>query len=222
MIQLDTIYNIDCLAGMRDIPDQSVDAVICDLPYGTTRNSWDSVIPMDELWAEYRRVAKETAAIVLFGQQPFTSMLVASNPDMFRYEWIWRKEQATGHLNANRAPLKIHENILVFYRTQPTYNPQFTEGTPYTARRTSLRSTNYGRQRGTTTVSDGRRYPVDIIDCDRDTDGFHPTQKPVDLLRYLVRTYTDKGGGNFGQLHWQRHDSRRMHKGGPALRRLRD
>lgn len=194
MIQLDTIYNIDCLAGMKDIPDQSVDAVICDLPYGTTRNSWDSVIPMDELWAEYRRVAKETAAIVLFGQQPFTSMLVASNPDMFRYEWIWRKEQATGHLNANRAPLKIHENILVFYRTQPTYNPQFTEGTPYTARRTSLRSTNYGRQRGTTTVSDGRRYPVDIIDCDRDTDGFHPTQKPVDLLRYLVRTYTDKGG----------------------------
>ena len=192
MIQLDNIYNCDCLEGMKQIPDGSVDAVICDLPYGTTRNQWDSVIPLDNLWDEYRRIAKTNAAIVLFSQQPFTSALVMSNPSMFRYEWIWEKENGTGFLNAKKMPMKIHENILVFYKNLPTYNPQFTKGDPYVSH-CSGHSSNYGHYESVVVVNDGYRYPIDIIQFNRDTDGFHPTQKPVDLLRYLVMTYTNEG-----------------------------
>lgn len=140
-MELDKIYNEDCLEGMKQIPDGSVDAIICDLPYGTTANKWDSIIPFDKLWEQYKRVIKRTGAIALFSQQPFTSALVMSNPSMFKYEWIWEKEGATGFLNANFAPLKIHENICVFSfsAAAPTnnienrivYNPQYTKGTPY-------------------------------------------------------------------------------------------
>ena len=131
MIELDTIYNEDCLEGMKRIPDGSVDCIICDLPYGTTACAWDSVIPFDKLWEQYRRITKPNAAIVLFGQQPFTSALVMSNPDWFKYDWIWRKPKGTGHLNAMKQPLRDVEIISVFYREQCTYNPQYTKGEPY-------------------------------------------------------------------------------------------
>ena len=193
-MELDRIYNMDCLEGMKQIPDGTIDAVICDLPYGTTRNQWDSVIPLDLLWAEYKRICKPTAPIVLFSQQPFTSALVMSNPQMFRYEWIWQKEQGTGFLNAKKMPLKEHENVMVFYRDMPTYNPIMKQGyEPYGGTTKSDTSSNYGSHGEVVKDNHGERYPTTIVQFDRDTDGFHPTQKPVDLLRYLVLTYTNEG-----------------------------
>ena len=205
MIELDTIYNEDCLQGMQRIPDGSIDAVICDLPYGTTRNQWDNVIPLDKLWAEYRRIIKERGAIVLFSQQPFTSELVMSNPQMFKYEWIWEKENGTGFLNANYCPMKIHENVLVFSKSaacfvkSPTdamiYNPQIRQDfEPYKCKRGRM-STCYDHEHSkeTITVNNGDRYPIDIIQYNKDRNTFHLTQKPVDLLRYLVLTYTNEG-----------------------------
>ena len=118
----------DCLELMKDIPDKSIDLILCDLPYGTTQNKWDSVIPFDKLWAQYNRIVKDHGAILLFSQMPFGANLIMSNPKMFRYEWIWEKENSTGFLNANKMPLKKHENILVFYKHLPTYNPQMREG----------------------------------------------------------------------------------------------
>jgi len=200
MIQLDTIYNEDCLEGMKRIPDGSVDCIICDLPYGTTANKWDSVIPLDLLWAEYKRIVKKGAPIVLFAQCPFDKILGCSNLDWLKYEWIWMKENGTGGLNANHQPLKEHENILVFseYSASPTgqpmtYNPQYEAGQPYTIKRAPKTSDNYNVAAGGTFVNDGKRYPKSIIYFQRDPDGFHPTQKPVDLLRYLVLTYTNEG-----------------------------
>ncbi len=196
---------MDCLEGMKMIPDGSVDAVICDLPYGTTKNPWDSVIPLDELWREYRRIIKPAGAIVLFAQQPFAAALIMSNPDMFKYEWIWEKDNGTGFLNANYAPLKIHENILVFSLSAACfvkdaadamrYNPQMRQGfKPYKCKQGRM-STCYDHEHSkeTITVNDGNRYPIDIIQYNKDRDTFHPTQKPVDLLRYLVLTYTNEG-----------------------------
>lgn len=182
----------DCLELMKDIPDGSVDAIITDLPYGTTRNQWDSVIPLDKLWAEYLRITKPNAAIVLFSQQPFTSALVMSNPSMFRYEWIWQKENGTGHLNAKKMPMKEHENVVVFYDKFPTYNPIMKQGEPYRCK-SGEPSSNYGSQHSVETINNGERYPTTIIKYNRDKDKFHPTQKPVDLLRYLIRTYTNEG-----------------------------
>lgn len=193
-----TLLQGDCLELMKDIPDESVDMVLCDLPYGTTRNKWDHVIPFEPLWEQYRRICKRNAAIVLFSQQPFTTALASSNLRDFRYEIVWKKSQATGYLNANRMPMKIHENILVFYRRLPVYHPQKTAGgKPY---RTDGRgaSQNYGCRKRTTSINtDGTRYPVDVIHfpaCNTSTEKpVHPTQKPVPLLEYLIRTYTDEG-----------------------------
>lgn len=196
---INRIFLGDCLQIMKDIPNKSIDMVLCDLPYGTTKNHWDSIIPLDKLWAQYERVIKPYGAIVLFSQQPFTSILVMSNPKMFKYEWIWEKENATGFLNANHAPLKIHENILVFGKgaTSPTkksvsmtYNPQKTKGKPYTAVQ-DYSGNNYSPTVGNVTVSDGMRFPTDILRFQRDKEKYHSTQKPVDLLRYLIRTYTN-------------------------------
>lgn len=199
-LELDKIYLGDCLELMPQIPDKSIDMVLCDLPYGTTKNQWDSIIPLDKLWAQYERVIKPNGAIVLFSQQPFTSMLVMSNPKMFKYEWIWEKENGTGFLNANHAPLKIHENILVFGKgaTSPTkksvsmtYNPQKTKGKPYTCVQ-GYTGNNYSHTVGNVTVSDGMRYPTDILRFQRDKNKYHSTQKPVELLQYLIRTYTNE------------------------------
>ena len=190
----DKIYNIDCLEGMKHIPDGSIDAIICDLPYGTTANKWDSIIPLDQLWAQYKRIIKRDAPIVLFAQQPFTTILGASNIEWLKYEWIWEKENGSNFLMAKYCPLKIHENILVFYESQPTYNPQMRQGfEPYKCRDKGS-DANYGKIKGgVLSESNGERFPVDIIAYHRDSDSFHPTQKPVDLLRYLIRTYSNEG-----------------------------
>ena len=200
MLELDTIYNEDCLEGMKQIPDGTIDAVICDLPYWTTANKWDSVIPFDKLWAEYKRIIKRGAPIVLFAQCPFDKVLGCSNIEWLKYEWIWMKEQGTGGLNSNHQPLKEHENILVFseFSASPTgqpmtYNPQFEAGKPYKIKREPKSSDNYNVAAGGTFYNEGKRYPTSIIHFKRDEDGFHPTQKPVDLLRYLVLTYTNEG-----------------------------
>lgn len=189
------LWHGDCLELMNNIPDDSVDMVLCDLPYGTTRNKWDKCIPLEKLWQEYKRVVKKNGAIVLFAQTPFDKVLGASNLDMLKYEWIWKKPQATGHLNAKKMPMKSHENILVFYRQLPTYNPQWEWGKPYTAA-CSSHSTNYGKQKDSvTTTSDGRRFPKDVLRFGKaETDKhLHPTQKPVALLKYMIKTYTDSG-----------------------------
>ena len=125
------IYNMDCMEGMKNIPDGSIDMILCDLPYGTTENKWDVKLPLEPLWAEYKRVTKRNAAILLFSQMPFGAELIMSNRKMFRYEWIWRKNAAVGFLNANKMPLRAHENILTFYQSLPTYNPQKSKGEPY-------------------------------------------------------------------------------------------
>lgn len=199
-MELDKIYNMDCLEGMKQIPDGSVDAIICDLPYGTTANKWDSIIPLDKLWAQYKRIIKRGAPIVLFSQCPFDKILGCSNIDWLKYEWIWEKENTTGGFNSNHQPLKKHENILVFSELSSspsgepmTYNMQFMRGKPYKIKRDPKTSDNYNRGAGGIFVNDGKRYPTSIIEFDRDSDTFHPTQKPVDLLRYLVRTYSNEG-----------------------------
>ena len=183
----------DCLELIKEIPDKSVDMVLCDLPYGTTRNKWDSVIPLNKLWKQYERIIKDNGAIVLFSQMPFSAELVHSNLKLFKYEWIWQKDNGTGFLNAKKMPLKIHENILVFYKKLPLYNPQMRTGfKPYKCKQ-GRHSTNYGAyEQGHITESNGERYPIDIIEFKKDS-GLHPTQKPVALLEYLIKTYTNEG-----------------------------
>jgi site-specific DNA-methyltransferase (adenine-specific) len=183
---------------MTDIPDGSIDMVLCDLPYGTTRNSWDSVINLEDLWKHYKRIVKPNGCIALFAQTPFDKVLGASNIKMLKYEWIWEKTESTGFLNAKKMPLKAHENILIFYRKPPTYNPQFTyDGKPYKYEKKHIGSSNYGESSGTNGVieNDGRRYPKSIITFKKDKQktALHPTQKPVALMEYLLRTYS-KGG----------------------------
>ena len=182
----------DCLELMKDIPDESIDMILCDLPYGTTKNKWDSVIPLNKLWKSYERIIKDNGAIVLFSQMPFSAELVHSNLKLFKYEWIWQKDNGTGFLNAKKMPLKIHENILVFYKKLPLYNPQMRTGfKPYKCKQ-GRHSTNYGAyEQGHITESNGERYPIDIIKFKKD-NGLHPTQKPVELLEYLIKTYTNE------------------------------
>lgn len=190
-MELNKIYNEDCLIGMEKIPDKSIDMILCDLPYGTTRNKWDTVIPLNWLWDEYNRVIKDNGAIVLTAQTPFDKVLGVSNIENLKYEWIWQKPSGTGHLNAKKMPLKNHENILVFYKKFPTYNPQFTEGKAYKAR-SGRASSNYGPQKSVTTQNHGQRYPLSVQNFNKE-NGLHPTQKPVALFEYLIKTYTNEG-----------------------------
>ena len=186
----------DCLEVMPLLPDKSIDMILCDLPYGTTRNKWDSVIPLDRLWEQYNRIIKDNGAIVLTASQPFTSMLVMSNLKWFKYEWIWDKKLATGHLNAKLMPLKRHENILVFYKRPPVYNPQFTKGEPYDKGFALRESENWGKQVAVSGKNEsGRRYPTSVIVKSNANQRIkvHPTQKPVALFEYLIRTYTQPG-----------------------------
>ena len=190
------IFNEDCLVGLKKIPDGSVDMILDDLPFGTTNLSVDKPLPLEAMWKEFLRVTKHNAAIVLFSQMPFGSDLIQSAKDIYRHEWIYEKALPTGHLNSNKMPMRIHENILVFYRALPTYNPQFTQGKPY-KRGHGINSSNYRTQIKTETDSDGRRYPVDVIKAKQPfVSGeklYHPQQKPVELLEYLIRTYTNEG-----------------------------
>lgn len=184
----------DCLEMMKLIPDGSVDMVLCDLPYGTTQNGWDSLIPFPELWAEYKRVGKENCAFVLTAQPPFDKVLGCSNLAMLKYEWIWEKTKATGHLNAKKQPMKAHENVLVFYGKQATYNPQKTEGKPYKGSGGGSKNDNYGDFEAVREGSqDGSRYPRSVIQFAHESKPVHPTQKPVALMEYLIRTYTNEG-----------------------------
>ena len=184
----------DCLELMKYIPDKSVDMILADLPYGTTRNKWDSIIPLGLLWEQYERVIKDNGCIALFAQTPFDKVLGFSNLKLLKYEWIWKKNIATGHLNAKKMPMKEHENILVFYKKLPTYNPQMIKGEPYVNKRKPVNDngSNYGYIERTDTINDGTRYPKSILEFDREI-GFHPTQKPVPLLEYLIKTYTNEG-----------------------------
>ena len=184
----------DCLDLMKNIADKSVDMVLCDLPYGTTQNKWDSVIPFEPLWEQYFRVCKENAAIILFSQMPFTAKLYMSNPKYFRYEWIWNKKLSTGFLNANKMPLKQHENILVFYKKLPTYNPVMeTRGRVRSKGTGGKDSTNYRKGIGRVEHKNNTYYPTSIIAFSNADNAkkVHPTQKPVELLEYLIKTYTN-------------------------------
>lgn len=176
---------------MAKLPDCSIDMVMCDLPYGTTQNKWDSCIDLPQLWAQYKRICKPNAAIVLTAAQPFTSALICSNLRDFKYQWVWRKENGTGFLNAKKQPLRDTEDVLVFYGKQCVYNPQMREGFKPYAQRQGRPSSNYGAvQPEHLTVSDGLRYPVTTLEFKRDVEKTHPTQKPVALMEYLVKTYT--------------------------------
>ena len=194
MLEINNIYHGDCLDLMRDIPDRSIDMVLCDLPYGSTQNKWDSIIPLDLLWLHYKRVSKDNAAIVLTAIQPFASMLVGGNPEWFKYEWIWQKDKATGFLNANKMPMRHHENILVFYKSQPIYNPQKFKGNPCHSRGKAVgtvgTTTDYGKHLGSDTSGD-MKFPLSILKFNKDY-GLHPTQKPVALFEYLIKTYTNE------------------------------
>jgi site-specific DNA-methyltransferase (adenine-specific) len=187
----------DCLDVMPIMPDKSIDMILCDLPYGTTCCSWDSIIPLDRLWKQYERIIKDNGAIVLTAQTPFDKVLGMSNIKLLRYEWIWEKEQGTGSMNANKMPLKKHENILVFYKYLPTYNPEMKQGTPYQVKRKRVNSEVYGKtgtRNNYIAKNNGHRWPTSIIQFQRKvTSRIHPTQKPVALFEYLIRTYTNPG-----------------------------
>lgn len=201
---LDQIFNEDCLTGMNRIPDASVDMILCDLPYGTTQCKWDAIIPLEPMWQSFRRVVKPSAAIVLTAAQPFTTTLIASNIKEFKYSWVWEKSKATGYLNAKKRPMVAHEDILVFCRGAPPYYPQMTIGEPYEKGTAHRPTDTYGSQRITTVSSkDGLRYPRSVQyfkTAETERGEFsalglkqHPTQKPVGMFEYLLRTYTRPG-----------------------------
>lgn len=181
----------DCLEKMKDIPDGSIDMILCDLPYGTTQNQWDTIIPFEPMWEQLKRVTKKNSAIVLFGSQPFTSALVMSNVKMFKYEWMWVKNNATGFLNAKRKPMSIFEDVIVFSSGSPVYNPQGL--IPFNKKvRRGHNGGNYGVS-GKENFQEFTNYPLDILCFDTDTNKLHPTQKPVKLCEYLIKTYTNEG-----------------------------
>jgi site-specific DNA-methyltransferase (adenine-specific) len=195
-----SIFEGDCLEAMSRFPDQSVDMILCDLPYGTTQNKWDSIIPLDALWKEYERIIKVNGVIALTSQGVFTAQLIMSNPTLFKYKLAWVKSKATNFLNAKKQPLRKYEDVCIFYRNkiyQPTYHPQMSIGEPYNkGHRKSQMTGSYGEFSSTEVKSDGQRYPSDVIyfkTAESEGEVFHPTQKPIELGQYLIRTYTNKG-----------------------------
>lgn len=208
-MKINEIYKGDCLELMpKFVDDKSVDMIFCDLPYGTTNCRWDSVIDLPKLWGEYERVIKDNGVILLFAQTPFDKVLGASNLKLLKYEWIWEKTQATGHLNAKKMPMKAHENILVFYKKLPTYNPQKTTGHERKvskgyqrdiciARREEKWGDNYlyGKETTAPDYDSTERYPRSVLTfaSDKQKSKLHPTQKPLSLIEYMIRTYTNVG-----------------------------
>ena len=185
------LLNGDCLQLMKQIPNKSIDMILCDLPYGTTACKWDSVIPFEPLWEQYKRIIKDNGAIVLFGSQPFTTELNHSNLKMFRYEWIWIKNNSTGFQLANKRPLKKHEIISVFYRKQPTYNPQGLQVYGKINKRKST-GDNRSEMNNNEYIQRFTNYPTQILEFGYDKEKLHPTQKPVALLEYLIKTYSNE------------------------------
>lgn len=198
-----TLLHGECLELMQSFPDGMIDMVLADLPYGTTSAPWDTAIDLDALWKQYDRVLKPSGAVVLTASQPFTSALVMSNPKAFRYSWVWRKTKGTGFFHVRQKPLKYHEDVLVFYRKTPTYNPQKTikpdakigsggsKSTPI--RRGIYTSNNRAPQMNQRKPDDGTRWPSSVLDFPSEGKKVHDTQKPVDLMAYMIRTYTDPG-----------------------------
>lgn len=202
------VFEADCLDFLPRIPDKSIDMVLCDLPYGTTQNKWDSIIDLEKLWKEYMRIIKDNGVIVLTSQGIFTAHLIMSNEQWFKYKIVWIKSKSTNFLNAKKQPLRKHEDICIFYKQQPTYNPQMTDGESYDKGiRKDQFTGSYGDFKPRHVKSDGSRYPNDVICYEEDSlDDFiyiktaeaegtvyHPTQKPVELGRYLIRTFTNPG-----------------------------
>ncbi len=187
----------DCLEVMRNIPTNSIDMILCDLPYGTTQNHWDSVIPTDQLWSHYERIIKDKGVIALTGQGLFTANLMLSNPRLFKYKITWVKSKPTNFLNAKKQPLRKHEDICIFYKSQPAYNPQMTFGEPYNKGfRKDQFTGSYGDFKTVEVKSNGERYPTDVVyfkTAESEGEVYHPTQKPVELGRYLIRTFTKEG-----------------------------
>ena len=188
----------DCLEIMKSIPDKSVDMILCDLPYGVSVCCWDKMLPIDKLWEQYKRIIKDNGAIVLFGSEPFASLLRTSNLKMYKYDWIWDKGNNSSPLLAKKQPLRVYEKICVFYKKQPTYNPQMTKGLPY--------KKDYGYEKHDNAINgvvmkdndneSGFRYPINIIKFPmsrNNQERLHPCQKPIKLLEYLIKTYTNEG-----------------------------
>lgn len=198
-LELNRIYQIDCLKGMRLIPDGSIDMILCDLPYGVTaKNKWDSIIPFEEMWIQYKRIIKENGAVVLFGQDKFTAKLMLSNEKWHRYNLIWNKVLPSGFLNANRMPLRSHEDILVFYKKLPTYNPQKFKGNKNHSKGKAKETANnnYGDFNFVDNSEElgDMKHPKSILEFEKPHPSIsvHPTQKPVDLFEWLIKTYTNE------------------------------
>jgi len=202
MLTIDQITNKlfmgDCLEIMPQIPDKSIDMILCDLPYGTTACKWDTIIPFEPLWEQYKRIIKDNGAIVLTASQPFTSALVMSNIKMFKCSWVWNKTKATNYVKARQMPMKYHEDILVFGKNKIAYNPQMDIGKPYVKRAVSVAKEGTifidTRKVGEININKGTRFPSSIIKISNDNhNSLHPTQKPVALFEYLIKTYTNEG-----------------------------
>jgi DNA modification methylase len=205
---LDRVIEGDCLDVMKNIPSRSIDMILCDLPYGTTQNHWDSVIPLDKLWEQYERIIKDNGCIALTAQGVFTAKLILSNEKLFKYKIVWIKSKPTNFLNAKKQPLRKHEDICLFYKKQPTYNPQMTAGEAYDKGvRKNQFSGSYGDFKPHHVKSSGERYPIDVVcyeesiaddfvyvkTAESEGEVIHPTQKPIELGRYLIRTFTKPG-----------------------------
>ena len=195
---MNEIRHGDCLELMKELPDKSVDMILCDLPYGTTQCKWDSVIPFDRLWEQYLRVIKDNGAIVLHGAEPFSSALRLSNIKNYKYDWVWDKVKGTGFLNAKKQPMRNHELISVFYKKQCVYNPQKTKGhkKKVSFRGKHLQTDVYGDMNNDYKYESTERYPrsIQIIPTETQNSSFHPTQKPILLEEYFIKTYTNEGG----------------------------
>lgn len=186
-------YNENCFDAMREIPDGVIDMVLCDLPYGTTQNKWDSVLPLDKLWAEYWRVCKSNAAIVLTATQPFSSLVTMSEINNFKYQWIWIKSKITGVLNAKKMPVRKHEQILVFYKQLCTYNAQGLVKKGTATQNGATSSSNYGdRSDAKCYIQEFTNWPRDTLEIASEGMKWHPTQKPIALFEYLINTYTNE------------------------------
>ncbi len=200
MLAINEVYNADCMEAMKEIDDKSVDLILCDLPYGVTaRNQWDIQIDPVQLWEQYERIIKDNGVIVLFGTGMFTAEMMKSGAKMWRYNLIWHKTNPTGFFNARRCPLRAHEDIMVFYKKQPTYNPQKTHGhrrkvATAEHKKKCKQSLCYNDVKNTKTYDSTERFPISVLEFKKDKQriSLHPTQKPVELLRWIIRTYTNE------------------------------